>query len=80
MKKTSALLLALLVCIVLSACSKENENNDDIVSQEQWLNVADSSSSEIDVLEELDVFLVEPAKSVDQVASYDEFYCMQNNT
>jgi hypothetical protein len=72
MKKTVALLLALLVCIVLSACAKENENHDDIVSQEQWLNVADSSPNEIDVLEEMDVFLVEPAKSVDQVASYDE--------
>lgn len=72
MKKTAALLMALLVCVVLSACAKENENHDDIASQEQWLSAADSSSNEIDVLEEQDVFLVEPAKSVDQVASYDE--------
>lgn len=69
MKKTVALLL---VCVVLSACSKENENQDDLAFQEQWLSAADSSSKEADVLEELDVFLVEPAKSVDQVASYDE--------
>lgn len=37
MKKTVALLLAVLVCVVLSACSKENENHDDIASnQEQF--------------------------------------------
>lgn len=72
MKRTVALLLALLVCVVLSACSKGNGNHDDITSQEQWLSVADSSSNEIDELEELDIFLVEPARSVDQVASYDE--------
>ena len=28
MKKTVAALLALFVCVVLSACSKENENHD----------------------------------------------------
>lgn len=72
MKNTVTLLVVLLVCVVFSACSKENENHDDFASQEQWLRVADSSSNKADVLEEQDVFLVEPAKSVDQVASYDE--------
>lgn len=71
MKKTMVLLLVCL-CVVLSACSKENENHDDFVSQEQWLRVADSGSNEVDVLDEQDVFLVEPIKSVDQVASYEE--------
>lgn len=71
MKKT-VVLLVLLVCIVLSACSKENENHNDFASQEQWFSVADSSSNEVDVLEKQDVYLVEPVKSVDQVASYDE--------
>jgi hypothetical protein len=71
MKKGILLATGVLV-LSLCACAKENENHDDIVSQEQWLNVADSSPNESDVLEELDVFLVEPVKSVDQVASYDE--------
>lgn len=72
MKKTVASLLFACVCVVLCACSKENENNDDFVSQEQWLCVADSSSNEGDVSEEQGVFLAEPKKSVDQVASYEE--------
>lgn len=71
MKKTMVL-LGLLVCVVLSACSKKNENNSDLASQEEGLSVVDNSPDEVDVLEEQDVFLVEPAKSVDQVASYDE--------
>lgn len=69
MKKIAALLLT---CMVFSACSKGNENYNDIASQEQWLSVADDSFNEADVSEKQNVFLVEPAKSVDQMASYDE--------
>ena len=76
MKKTVASLLFVCVCVVLCACSKENENNDDFVSQEQWLSVADSSSYEGNVSEEQGVFLVEPKKTVDQVASYEESQSM----
>lgn len=71
MKKTVVSLLLASVC-ALSACSKENESHDDFVSQEKWLSVADNSFNDADVSEELEVFLVEPSKSVDQVASYEE--------
>lgn len=64
--------LSLACVILLSACSKENENQDVFVSQEQWISVADNSFIVGDVSEEQDVFLVEPIKSVDQVASYEE--------
>lgn len=68
-KKTVAFLLA---CVVLNACSTEDENHDDFVSQEQWLRVADGSSVEADASEEQDIFLVEQIKTVDQVASCEE--------
>lgn len=71
MKKTVVSLLLASVC-ALSACSKESESHDDFVSQEKWLSVADNSFNDADVSEELEVFLVEPSKSVDQVASYEE--------
>lgn len=69
MKKAVALLLT---CIALSACSKDDGSRNDSVSQEQWLSVADDGSREADALRAPDIFLVEPTKSVDQVASYEE--------
>lgn len=72
MKKTVVSLLALFLCVVLSACSKENENYDDPASQEQRLSVVDSKSNEVETLDEQDVFLVESVKAVDQVASPEE--------
>lgn len=61
MKKVKLLLL-LSMCIWLSACSKENKNENDSVSQEEWINAAEKRV----------VYLVEPLKTVDQIASEEE--------
>lgn len=78
MKKTVAALLALFVCVVLGACSKENENHDGLAVQDQSLSAVDSDSNEAEVSEEQDVFLVEAIKSVDQAASPEESQSVVN--
>lgn len=69
MKKIKGLFVLGLICVSLSACSKENENFNDVTSQEQWLSATDGSFYETDESEEIEVFLVEPATTIDQVAS-----------
>lgn len=69
MKKIKGLFVLGLICVSMSACSQENENVNDVTSQEQWLSATDSSLYETDESEETEVFLVEPAKTVDQIAS-----------
>lgn len=72
MKKTVISLLFACVCVVLCACSEEIENNDDLVSQEQWISAADGGTDEVGASEDMDVFIVEQAKTFDQVAAYEE--------
>lgn len=60
--KKVKLLLLVCMCVGLSACSKENKNENDSVSQKEWLSVS----------EKMDVYLVEQLKTVDQIASEEE--------
>lgn len=60
--KKVKLLLLVCMCVGLSACSKENKNENDSVSRKEWLSAS----------EKMDVYLVEQLKTVDQVASAEE--------
>lgn len=60
--KKVKLLLLVCMCVGLSACSKENKNENDSVSRKEWLSAS----------EKMDVYLVEQLKTVDQIASAEE--------
>ena len=70
-KKVLSLLLAC-ACVVLSACSEENEHQDDVTSNEQWSSAAVSSTDEVGLSEEPDVFIVELEKPFEQEVSNEE--------
>ncbi len=70
-KKTAALWMAC-VCLALGACSGERDTRDASAAQGQWLRKVDGGSDEPVSSEGQDVFLVEPIKSLDQVASLEE--------
>lgn len=72
MKKIRKLFVWGLLCVSLVACSKENDNYNEVTSQEPWLSIKENNTQEIDGLEEIEVFLVEPIKTVDQIASKEE--------
>lgn len=71
-KKIKRLFVLGLLCVSLSACSQENENINDVTSQDQWLSTTDSSLYETNESEKTEVFLVEPATTIDQTASDEE--------
>lgn len=58
-----------LICVCLSACSKAHENLNDNISQEIGISIADNSRYENEKAGKLEVFFVEPVKTVDQIAS-----------
>lgn len=72
MKKAKLLLVSMCMCIGLSACAKENENQEESITQKQRQSVVDSGFDEVDISEKMNVYLVEPIKTVDQIASDEE--------
>ena len=50
----------------------DTENHDNTVSQEQWLPVTDQSIDEGDLSDKIDVIIIEPVRTFDQTASYEE--------
>lgn len=72
MKKKILSLLLACACVVLSACSEENEHQDDVTSNGQWSSAAVNSTDEADLSEEPDVLIVELEKPFEQEVSNEE--------